>query len=897
MSFPPHMPMMSPMPFFPPVTPMMIPPNMATPPPGIPTSTNVIHKTGENEKKNRLQPTTTVFVGSISERAPDVMIKRMLQHCGSVLNWKRVQGANGKLQAFGFCEYENPEGTLRCIRLLNGWQIQDKKLVVKVDAKTKALLDEYKKKKRHELAKKAANDTTAFKFIYEEDDDDKKKSNSTDTDGKKKSGEEGEIEEEEDDYIDDETRREDFAMKQSIETVMREYAREMNQRALEAKEMAARDVQSTTIPQPPNPSIPSVPMPSNSTVNPIPDVSSSSSSNSTNSIARHNDPAVALDDEEGKRNLISNEIQMFRDRFKDEDTKMRNTEKERKDRYERERALQREKRAAEEATVSGNNKSSTKSPSSRNTPPPPPPPSTSSRDRSSPRREHSSSTSRRDRSSPNDDRYRNSSSRNNTSNSVRSRAGDRRSPPPPPPSRYDHRSPIPPSRSYNRRSRTRSPISKNHGGIEEDDETYERKKQERRLREKEFHYRERLKAWEQRERKKEIEYESEKQRELARLRDEEKEGKRLLAFLEDYNDETDDSNYYRGTALARRLKDREHEIEIDNRDRHREKDEIEELRQQLLLQDNIDDIELEIKRRLEKDEENIRKRLIDLIRTTNDESSEESDKEEETTKKSLSKNRKDNIDMSNNLSTDLANSSTDSISHSSRTTIKVESPQNDVKVSPRHTSALGGAPITSTKLPSKRKLAVNEVFRDDQEDDSTNSLPKKSKLPAIPDQQITVSQIPIIQNSPKNSFPQVKEEPTNRMLSSTTKPTPPVSNVNTNTAQSQEEKRQAVRKLIESIPTKKEDLFTYTLDWSLLDANLMEKRIKPWVTKKIVEYIGEEEPTLTDFICSSIMSKKNADSILADIRVVLDDEAEVFVVKMWRLLVYEIEAKRHGLSK
>jgi RNA-binding protein 25 len=77
----------------------------------------------------------------------------------------------------------------------------------------------------------------------------------------------------------------------------------------------------------------------------------------------------------------------------------------------------------------------------------------------------------------------------------------------------------------------------------------------------------------------------------------------------------------------------------------------------------------------------------------------------------------------------------------------------------------------------------------------------------------------------------------------------------------------------------------------------MEKRIKPWVTKKIVEYIGEEEPALTDFICTSIMNKKNADFILADIRVVLDDEAEVFVVKMWRLIVYEIEAKRNGLNK
>ena len=134
---------------------------------------------------------------------------------------------------------------------------------------------------------------------------------------------------------------------------MREYSHEMNQRALEAKEQATREAQSATIPILPNSSMPQIPIPSNTTVNPMPDISSSSSIQPT----RRVDPAVALDDEEGKRNLISNEIQMFRDRFKDEDTKMRNTEKERKDRYERERALQREKRAAEETPTSGNNKS------------------------------------------------------------------------------------------------------------------------------------------------------------------------------------------------------------------------------------------------------------------------------------------------------------------------------------------------------------------------------------------------------------------------------------------------------------------------------------------------------------------------------------------------------------
>ncbi|CAF4871822.1 unnamed protein product, partial [Rotaria sp. Silwood2] len=44
-----------------------------------------------------------------------------------------------------------------------------------------------------------------------------------------------------------------------------------------AKEMAARETQTTTIPQQPNSSIPPIPIPSNSTVNPIPDTSSSSS--------------------------------------------------------------------------------------------------------------------------------------------------------------------------------------------------------------------------------------------------------------------------------------------------------------------------------------------------------------------------------------------------------------------------------------------------------------------------------------------------------------------------------------------------------------------------------------------------------------------------------------------
>lgn len=52
------------------------------------------------------------------------------------------------LTAFGFCEYKEPESTLRALRLLHDLQIGEKNLLVKVDAKTKAQLDEWKAKKK-----------------------------------------------------------------------------------------------------------------------------------------------------------------------------------------------------------------------------------------------------------------------------------------------------------------------------------------------------------------------------------------------------------------------------------------------------------------------------------------------------------------------------------------------------------------------------------------------------------------------------------------------------------------------------------------------------------------------------------------------------------------------------
>lgn len=83
-----------------------------------------------------------------------------------------------------------------------------------------------------------------------------------------------------------------------------------------------------------------------------------------------------------------------------------------------------------------------------------------------------------------------------------------------------------------------------------------------------------------------------------------------------------------------------------------------------------------------------------------------------------------------------------------------------------------------------------------------------------------------------------------------------------------EEKRRHIKSLIDKIPTQKEELFRYELDTEQIDNTLMDKKIRPWINKKIIEYIGEPEPTLVDFICSKVLAGSRPQGILDDVQMV-----------------------------
>ncbi|XP_067278221.1 RNA-binding protein 25-like [Pseudorasbora parva] len=53
-----------------------------------------------------------------------------------------------------------------------------------------------------------------------------------------------------------------------------------------------------------------------------------------------------------------------------------------------------------------------------------------------------------------------------------------------------------------------------------------------------------------------------------------------------------------------------------------------------------------------------------------------------------------------------------------------------------------------------------------------------------------------------------------------------------------EEKRKNIKSLIEKIPTVKQELFNYPLDWNMVDTTLMDRRIRPWINKKIIHWRG-----------------------------------------------------------
>ncbi|KAJ0392479.1 hypothetical protein P43SY_004010 [Pythium insidiosum] len=86
----------------------------------------------------------SVFVGKLPTDLHDNYVRNLLEKCGHVVTWKRTTDpVSGKPKAFGYCTFAGPLDVLRALRLLNGFSVDSKQILVKVDSKTQAKLDEF----------------------------------------------------------------------------------------------------------------------------------------------------------------------------------------------------------------------------------------------------------------------------------------------------------------------------------------------------------------------------------------------------------------------------------------------------------------------------------------------------------------------------------------------------------------------------------------------------------------------------------------------------------------------------------------------------------------------------------------------------------------------------------
>lgn len=111
-----------------------------------------------------------------------------------------------------------------------------------------------------------------------------------------------------------------------------------------------------------------------------------------------------------------------------------------------------------------------------------------------------------------------------------------------------------------------------------------------------------------------------------------------------------------------------------------------------------------------------------------------------------------------------------------------------------------------------------------------------------------------------------------------------------------EERDQAVRQLAARIPTEKEGLWAWDVKWDMMDETVIIEKLRPFVEKKIMEYLGVQEQLLVEVVEAHIRAKGKPQDLVEQLEGALDEEAEVLVKKLWRMIVFYSESEYKGLS-
>jgi len=115
-------------------------------------------------------------------------------------------------------------------------------------------------------------------------------------------------------------------------------------------------------------------------------------------------------------------------------------------------------------------------------------------------------------------------------------------------------------------------------------------------------------------------------------------------------------------------------------------------------------------------------------------------------------------------------------------------------------------------------------------------------------------------------------------------------------AMTDEERDQAVRSLAQEIPSETEGLWGWNVQWDFLDESVIREKLRPFIEKKLVEYLGVQEELLIEVVEEHLRKHSKPTELVEELAEALDDEAEPLVKKLWRMVIFFTESEKRGLA-
>ncbi|KAK3318151.1 hypothetical protein B0H66DRAFT_556357 [Apodospora peruviana] len=114
-------------------------------------------------------------------------------------------------------------------------------------------------------------------------------------------------------------------------------------------------------------------------------------------------------------------------------------------------------------------------------------------------------------------------------------------------------------------------------------------------------------------------------------------------------------------------------------------------------------------------------------------------------------------------------------------------------------------------------------------------------------------------------------------------------------AMTEEEMQNALKGLAAEIPNEREGLWAWDVKWDYLEESVIREKLRPFVEKRVVEYLGVQEQFLVDMVEEHLRKHMKPGDLVETLAEALDEDAEALVKKLWRMVIFFTESEKRGL--